>query len=224
MNTLVQAIAQRYHGDFMTVGITGSVAVGKSTFAANLAEALAVNVAVVSTDDFLMPNATLMAQGLFDQKGFPQTYILDKMAQMIADFQAGQPEVTIPLYRQDIADIDPQVRQTILRPDILIIEGVVALQLAALDFKIYLDAALTDIKTWYLSRTLAMTAQAKTDPTSWRYQFAQMPVAELSALAMTTWEDTNQVNLDRYILPMKPTADAVVNLDQHHQITRITIK
>ena len=33
MNTLVQAIQQRYQGDFMTVGITGSVAVGKSTFA-----------------------------------------------------------------------------------------------------------------------------------------------------------------------------------------------
>lgn len=29
MNTLVQAIQQRYQGDFMTVGITGSVAVGK---------------------------------------------------------------------------------------------------------------------------------------------------------------------------------------------------
>ena len=99
MNTLVQAIQQRYQGDFMTVGITGSVAVGKSTFAANLAEALAVNVAVVSTDDFLMSNATLMAHGLFNQKGFPQTYGLDKMAQMIAAFKAGQSTVTIPLYR-----------------------------------------------------------------------------------------------------------------------------
>ena len=224
MNTLVQAIQQRYQGDFMTVGITGSVAVGKSTFAANLAEALAVNVAVVFTDDFLMSNATLMAHGLFDQKGFPQTYGLDKMAQMIAAFKVGQSTVTIPLYRQDIADIDAQAQQTISRPDILIIEGVVALQLAALDFKIYLDASLADIKAWYLSRTLAMTAQAQDDPTSWRYQFAQMPVAELSELAMTTWDETNQVNLDRYILPTQQQADAVVSLDSEHQIRRITIK
>ena len=69
-----------------------------------------------------------------------------------------------------------------------------------------------------------MTAQAQDDPTSWRYQFAQMPVAELSELAMTTWDETNQVNLDRYILPTQQQADAVVSLDSEHQIRRITIK
>ena len=51
-----------------------------------------------------------------------------------------------------------------------------------------------------------------------------MPVAELSELAMTTWDETNQVNLDRYILPTQQQADAVVSLDSEHQIRRITIK
>lgn len=224
MNELVQAIQQRYQGQFMTIAIAGSVAVGKSTFAANLAESLSVDVQVISTDDFLMSNATLMAKQLFDQKGFPQTYALDQMAQVIADFKAGKETVTIPRYRQEIADIDAQTQQTISRPDILILEGVVALQLAEADFKIYLDAALSDIKAWYLSRTLEMTALAKNDPTSWRYQFAQMPTSVLAELVMKTWDATNQVNLDRYILPTKQTADAVVHLNAKHQIMGITIK
>ncbi len=224
MNTLVAAIQQRYHGNFMTIGIAGSVAVGKSTFAAHLASVLGVQVQVVSTDDFLMANATLMAKQLFDQKGFPQTYALDQLAQVIAAFQAGAAQVTIPKYSQEIADIDGTVQQTITRPDILIIEGVVALQLPTIDFKIYLDADLTAIKGWYLARTLEMTALAKEDPTSWRYQFTQMPIDALTTLVMKTWDETNQVNLERYILPTKETADAVVHLDAQHQIDYITIK
>ncbi|GMA67473.1 hypothetical protein GCM10025884_11000 [Leuconostoc gelidum subsp. gelidum] len=106
----------------------------------------------------------------------------------------------------------------------MIIEGVVALQLEQTDFKIYLDASLTDIKAWYLTRTLAMTALSKNDPKSWRYQYASMPIVEFSSLVMKIWDETNQVNLDRYILPSKQCADALVMFDENHDIKQVTIK
>src|SRR5450631_3015328 len=61
------------------VAITGAVAVGKSTFAAELAAAIAAwpegpTVEVVGIDGFLFPNAVLEARGLLNRKGFPESY------------------------------------------------------------------------------------------------------------------------------------------------------
>ncbi|CAM3202030.1 type I pantothenate kinase [Leuconostoc rapi] len=224
MDGLVQAIKQRYNDTFMSVAIAGSVSVGKSTFAQKLAKLLDVRVSVISTDDFLMPNAVLMAKGIFNQKGFPQTYNMAALAQLIKQFEAGELLAEIPCYAQEIADIHPDKKQRINRPDILIIEGVVALQLEQTDFKIYLDADLIDIKSWYLARTLEMTARSKNDPTSWRYQYAQMPIGQFSQLVMKVWDETNQVNLERYIRPSCAHADAVVKLDKKHDIETIIIK
>ena len=70
-------IAARLHGRParpLTVGITGSVAVGKTHFADALAAALAPDVAVLSTDGFLFANAILADRGLVLRKGFPESY------------------------------------------------------------------------------------------------------------------------------------------------------
>ncbi len=61
------------------IGIAGSVAVGKSTTARLLRELLAhwpehPNVALVTTDGFLYPNAELERRGLLNRKGFPESY------------------------------------------------------------------------------------------------------------------------------------------------------
>lgn len=224
MDDLVRAIKQRYHGRFMSVAIAGSVSVGKSTFAKKLAKLLDVTVTVISTDDFLMPNAVLMDKGLFNQKGFPQTYNIAALEQLIMRFEAGEKSAEIPYYTQEIADIHPDTKQRIMKPEILIIEGVVALQLERTDFKIYLDADLTHIKSWYLARTLDMTERAKNDPTSWRYQYAQMPAEQLSQLVMKVWRETNQVNLDCYIQPSSAHVDAIVRLNENHDIDTIHIK
>ncbi|WP_294973917.1 type I pantothenate kinase [uncultured Leuconostoc sp.] len=224
MDELVQKINQKYQNEFMTIAIAGPVSVGKSTFAKQLASLLVQQATVISTDDFLMPNNVLMNKNLFNQKGFPQTYDLEELEHVIRRFKSGDASLQIPCYTQELADIHPKEKQTIKKPEILIIEGVVALQLQQTDFKIYLDADLSDIKSWYLTRTLEMTALSKNDPTSWRYQYAQMPIGEFSNLVMTIWDETNQVNLDRYILPTKQHADALVMLDDNHDVQHITIK
>ncbi|AFT81051.1 type I pantothenate kinase [Leuconostoc carnosum] len=224
MDKLIALIKQRYVGQFMTIAVTGSVSVGKSTFAETISKALGIQVKVISTDHFLMSNQTLIAQDLFGQKGFPQTYDLESLEQVIKAFKQGEKSVEIPIYTQENSDIDPNNQQIIERPDILIIEGVVALRLKQTDFKIYLEADLEDIKWWYLSRTLAMTAQAKDNKSSWRYQYTTMPIGELADLTMKTWDETNQVNLDNYILPSKQYADVVVYLDKNHDVEDIKIK
>ncbi|MCT4382209.1 type I pantothenate kinase [Leuconostoc suionicum] len=229
MIDLVSFIEGRYVAPFMVIGITGSVAVGKSTFARNLAEKLSrhgLKSTVISTDDFLMSNEELHARGLFEQKGFPQTYHIDQLEQVIKQFHAGEKSVDIPIYTQELADIHPNETQTVELPNILIIEGVTALQLPAeqLDLKIYIDANLADIKKWYLTRTLEVTALAKDDPSSWRYNYAKMPLDEFTKLAMQVWQTTNQKNLDDYILPTKTFADVIVYVNQQHDIFDIELK
>ncbi|MGX4594251.1 type I pantothenate kinase [Leuconostoc sp. JNUCC 76] len=229
MIDLVSFIEGRYVGRFMVIGITGSVAVGKSTFACNLAERLnqrGLKSTVISTDDFLLSNQELRERDLFEQKGFPQTYHLDQLEQVVKGFQSGEKSINIPVYTQEIADIHPNETQTVELPNILIVEGVTALQLSAkrLDLKIYIDANLADIKDWYLTRTLEVTALAKDDPSSWRYSYAKMPLDELSKLVMQVWQTTNQKNLDEYILPTKELADVIVYVDKEHNIGNIDIK
>lgn len=223
---LVEKIYQAHQGSFLTVGITGSVSVGKSTLAENLAHDLekrGLTVTVVSTDDFLKTNQELQDDGLFDQKGFPVTYHLDQLGAVIEAFRQGEQQQAIPKYSQTLADIVPNEVTQITRPDVLIIEGVVALQLPSvlLDQTIFVEAKITDIKDWYIERMFLATAKASQEPSSWRYQYREMPVADLYALAMEVWEQTNQANYDRFILPTKNKAGWLLKLDRYHQVVDI---
>jgi type I pantothenate kinase len=63
------------------IAISGSVAVGKSTFARTLQALLTrwpghPNVSLVTTDGFLYPNAVLEERDLMRRKGFPESYDL----------------------------------------------------------------------------------------------------------------------------------------------------
>jgi type I pantothenate kinase len=67
------------------VAIAGSVAAGKSTVARVLRAVLArwpahPNVALVTTDGFLHPNAVLEARGLMGRKGFPESYDVGRLS------------------------------------------------------------------------------------------------------------------------------------------------
>ena len=76
------------------IGVTGSVAVGKSTFAkkiTRLFERLEPDkkIAQVSTDGFLMSNAELKAKNLMDQKGFPVSFNWDAFSTFLSSVKAG---------------------------------------------------------------------------------------------------------------------------------------
>jgi type I pantothenate kinase len=115
------------------IGIAGSVAVGKSTFARILRALLSrwpahPRVDLVTTDGFLFPNAVLEARGLLERKGFPESYDLRRLVQFMADVKAAGGPVEAPVYSHEAYDIVPGRTQTIDRPDILLVEGLNVLE------------------------------------------------------------------------------------------------
>ncbi len=116
------------------IGIAGPVAVGKSTTARLLQILLTrlmpdMRVELMTTDGFLYPNAELKRRGIMDRKGFPESYDMDKLVTFLNDVKAGKDEVDAPTYSHSVYDVMPEKPQRIIKPDILIVEGINVLQL-----------------------------------------------------------------------------------------------
>src|SRR5699024_11593747 len=106
------------------IGVSGSVAVGKSTTARVLQALLRrwtgyQRVDLVTNDGFLYPNWVLEERGLMKRKGFPESYDLRRLIRFLADVKAGRDEVTAPLYSHLVYDVLPDRQQVVRRPDIL---------------------------------------------------------------------------------------------------------
>ncbi len=118
------------------IGLAGSVAVGKSTTARVLQHMLAhwpehPQVALVTTDGFLLPNAELERRGLLHRKGFPESYDRKALLRFVIDIKSGKDEVEAPTYSHLVYDVVPEQRVVVRSPDIVIIEGLNVLQPAA---------------------------------------------------------------------------------------------
>ena len=94
------------------IGLAGSVAVGKSTTARVLQQMLAhwpehPNVALVTTDGFLYPNAELERRGILHRKGFPESYDRKALLRFVIDIKSGRDEVEAPTYSHLVYDVVP---------------------------------------------------------------------------------------------------------------------
>ncbi|HEY7199498.1 MAG TPA: type I pantothenate kinase, partial [Candidatus Dormibacteraeota bacterium] len=92
------------------IGVAGSVAVGKSTFARILRALLArwpnhPKVDLVTTDGFLYPNRVLEERGLMNRKGFPESYDLRRLMRFMAELKSGAERVRAPVYSHLVYDI-----------------------------------------------------------------------------------------------------------------------
>src|SRR6202012_663210 len=97
---------------------------GKSTFAGQLAAALAArgaDVEIACTDGFLMANAALDARGILGRKGFPESYDMAALRAALAAVRSGPAD--FPGYSHAIYDIDPALTRRIGPRDVLIVEG-----------------------------------------------------------------------------------------------------
>lgn len=205
----------------LVVGITGSVAVGKTTLAQALAEALPGTVDLVSTDGFLKSNAVLEAEGLMLRKGFPESYDAPAMAAALAGLKQGP--VTVPAYSHSIYDIDPAAARVVSGADIVLVEG---LGLAPdadgrrppLDLLVYIDADEADIIAWFLARFMRLWRAAADDPTSFYARFAHMSAAEAEAFALSVWNGINRPNWLEHIARARPAADLVVKKTLDHSL------
>ena len=209
----------------LVIALTGSVASGKSTLARHLDETLSAGLTVetVSTDGFLFSTEFLREQGLFQKKGFPETYDRTAMETAIASIRDRATD--FPGYSHVTFDPDPALTRRLDPVEVLIMEGLGfqprAAALAAPhepDLLIYLDAELEHIEAWFLERFLRFWHAAEHDPTSFYAQFRHMSEPELITFAKSVWAGINLPNLEQHILPLREHADLVVKKDMAHAI------
>jgi type I pantothenate kinase len=220
------------------IAVAGSVAVGKST-TARLLQTLVTQwpqrprTELVTTDNFLYPNAVLEERGLSNRKGFPESYDRRALLRFVQQVRAGAPEVTAPVYSHLAYDILPGQRQSVRRPDVLILEGINVLQPAPpgalaladfFDFSIYVDARTDDIRRWFLSRLRALRDTAFTDPKSPFRRLTQVSAAEVDAFGTRVWATINEVNLIDNIQPTRARASLVLYKGADHRVTRIRLR
>lgn len=94
------------------IGVAGSVAVGKSTISRLLQTLLSRwpahrEVAIVTTDGFLLTNAELEQRGLMERKGFPESYDVQKLLTLLEKIKSGETNLTVPLYSHEYYDLLP---------------------------------------------------------------------------------------------------------------------
>lgn len=225
------------------IGIAGSVAVGKSTFARVLQALLArwpdhPSVALVTTDGFLYPNATLLERGLMKRKGFPESYDRRRMIQFLADIKAGVAQVSAPVYSHQGYDIVPDAQALVASPDVLIFEGLNVLQTATVeggrapstivsdffDFSLYLDADEAHIQEWYVARFQRLQRTVFQDPKSYFHHYKDLDAAQSREVALGIWRDINLANLRENILPSRERAHVVLRKRADHLIGEVWLR
>jgi type I pantothenate kinase len=225
------------------IAVAGSVAVGKSTTARLLQTLLSAGpgnprVALVTTDGFLLPNAVLEERGLLGRKGFPESYDRRALLRFLAEVKSGRVEVDAPVYDHQSYDIVPGARQVVDRPDILVLEGLNVLQAGRrsdgttpevflsdyFDFSVYVDAAESDIRQWYVDRFLALRRTAFADTAAYFHRFAGLSDEEARATALGIWAAVNGPNLRRNIAPTRSRARLVLQKAADHSVRRILLR
>ncbi|WP_083910987.1 type I pantothenate kinase [Henriciella marina] len=211
----------------LIVALTGSVACGKTTLAAQLLDELSgtLTVETISTDGFLYPNAVLEERSLMMRKGFPESYHSAAMAAAIARIRLLPTE--FPAHSHETYDIDPALSRTVGPPDILVLEGLGFTPPSSgdrcsgePDLFVYLDARTEHIETWFLDRFMRFWHAAADDPASFYRRFRGMSETEAREFARTeVWQKINLPNLENHILPLRDHADIVVMKDEGHRLS-----
>jgi type I pantothenate kinase len=225
------------------IGIAGSVAAGKSTTARVLKALLSrwsntPKVELVTTDGFLHPNSVLLAEGLMEKKGFPESYDGTALIRFLSDIKAGQRHVRAPVYSHLIYDVVADDWLAIDRPDILIVEGLnvllpnrpardgreIPFVSDFFDFSVYLDAENDLLEKWYIDRFMRLRETAFRDPRSFFRKYADLSDAEAVETARSIWTRINLPNLRENILPTRPRADLILTKGASHRIEAVALR
>ncbi|WP_085524663.1 type I pantothenate kinase [Tuberibacillus sp. Marseille-P3662] len=225
------------------IGIAGSVAVGKST-TSRLIKALLERmderpkVDIITTDGFLYPNAVLERKGIMNRKGFPESFNVKKLIEVLDQLKSGADDVSVPIYSHHQYDVLQNDANVIHKPDIIILEGINVLQLPQnkggnlpytfvsdfFDFSIYIDAAEEDIKEWYLHRFSLLRASAFQDPDAYFHAYAALTESEALSQATQIWNEINKKNLRLNILPSRERADLILRKSVNHNVSDIHLR
>ena len=218
------------------IGVAGSVAVGKSTSARVLRALLTrwdshPRVDLITTDGFLHPNRELQRRGLMHRKGYPESYDRRALLRFVTEVKSGAPVVRAPVYSHTKYDIVPDEIIEVRRPDILIVEGLNALQTGPrlmvsdlFDFSLYVDARIEDIEQWYVERFLELRSTSFSNPNSHFAHYADLSDQAARLAAREIWTSINRPNLVENILPTRPRATLVLRKNSDHSIQRLRLR
>lgn len=221
------------------IGVAGSVAVGKSTTSRVLQALLSrwpdhPRVDLVTTDGFLYPNAELQRRGLLTRKGFPESYDVRRLLKFLRDVKSGVDEVRAPTYSHLSYDVQGPDHDVVVRqPDIVIVEGLNVLQVGGgtttfvsdfFDTSIYVDAAVADVRQWYVERFLALRATVFRDPHSYFARYADLSDDQAVETALGIWRDINEANLVANIEPTRDRAGVVLQKGPDHRVTTVRLR
>ena len=227
------------------IGVAGSVSVGKSTSSRVLQALLSRwkennQVALVTTDGFLYPNAVLKERELMSKKGFPESYDIHQLLRFVSDIKSGKSEVKAPKYSHLSYDILPDEQIVISPPpDILILEGLNVLQSQVdypkqekqgtfvsdfLDFSIYVDAEEHYLEEWFLDRFMKFRETAFNDPKSYFYPVSKLSEQEAQAMAFNAWREINSKNLHKNILPTRERAYLILHKGENHKVDYVKLR
>jgi type I pantothenate kinase len=232
------ALASGSGGSPLVVGLVGSVAVGKSTFSASLAEVLREappdgvprRVEVVATDAFLLPNSVLEPMGGAMVKGTPVSYDWAALEGFLRDARDGAATLSVPVYSHRTFDVVAGERHEFPTPDVVLVEGLNLLQappvapvdlVELFDLTVYLHAPTEVIERWFVARFVELVAAAERDPESFYAMFAAMDPAEVDTVARWTWHEINRPNLERHIAPTRDRAHVVAHLGADHAVQHV---
>ena len=227
------------------IGIAGSVSVGKSTSARVLQALLSRwkennQVALITTDGFLYPNAILEERDMMSKKGFPESYDIHQLLRFVSDIKSGKSEVKAPKYSHITYDIVSDEQITISpKPDILILEGLNVLQNRMdypqqnkptifvsdfLDFSIYVDAEEKYLEEWFLNRFMKFRETAFNDSKSYFYPVSKISEQEAKAMALDVWKEINSKNLHKNILPTRERAHLILHKGKNHLVDYVKLR
>ena len=224
------------------IGVTGSVASGKSFFSKIIKSLLEklfkeLTVELVTTDGFLYPNSFLEENNLMEKKGFPESYDTESLFKFLSGVKLGVSKNFAPVYSHILYDVIPDEKLEIIDPDILIIEGINVLQPIIskdnnmptmisdfLDFSVYIDAEESFLRSWYIDRFLSLRKAAQNNEEDFFNRFSSISDDQAKEIANSIWEKINLVNLNENILPTKKRANLILKKNINHEINEIWLR
>jgi type I pantothenate kinase len=195
------------------IGITGGIAVGKSTVAAAVADALGWP--TVSTDGFIRADAG-------NRKGYADSYDAAAVAGFI-DAIRNDGKATAPRYSHlhyDVVGYDEIESHTLVLDGLHLGHLTMALR-DRIDVLVHLDAPTDTLSEWYLKRFQELRTLARQDTSAFLHPYKDLEPDVLDGMAMQVWRDLNAVVIETEVRPAEEAADVVVRLGADHDVVEI---
>ena len=92
------------------------------------------------------------------------------------------------------------------------------------DFSVYVDAAESDIRQWYVDRFLALRRTAFADTSAYFHRFADLTDEQARETALGIWAAVNGPNLRDNIAPTRSRARLVLQKAADHEVRRVLLR